>query len=347
MAIASGTRNEEQVRSGIERWLRQTTAELADATVASLTRPDAGLSSETWFVRASISGGEHRDYVMRLPPAGNGLFPTYDLQRQVDVQNALASAGVPAASPAQYEPDPAWMGAPFMVMPRVAGRVVVANPSYLTVGWLAEAGPEVQAHLLTSFFSTLAAVHRLEPDTAPSGDDASLAATVARAGDYLDWAAAGGAVPTYLDDAREWCAANVPVTRAPASVLWGDVQLSNCVFTESGSVAALLDFELTGIGPAELDLGWFFALHDMTSVLAGGDLPGFAGRAALLEGYRAVLGRTLDGLRWYETFALLRSGSIMVRIARLLAAKGVDDSWLARGNPTEAALRRVRTRSED
>ena len=47
-------------------------------------------------------------------------------------------------------------------------------------------------------------------------------------------------------------------------MLWGDVQLANCVFTDDGDVAALLDFELTGTGPAEVDLGWFLALHDMT-----------------------------------------------------------------------------------
>lgn len=347
MAIASGTRDEAVMRAGIERWLRSTYAELADAAVAPLTRPDAGLSSETWFVHASGSRGGHDDYVMRMAPAGAGLFRSYDLQRQVEVQNVLSEAGVPTASPARYEPDPAWMGAPFMVMPRVAGRVVATNPSYVAEGWLVDAGSKAQADLLTNFFTTLASVHRVDPRIVSSEADASLSDTVARAGDYLDWAATGGPVPPYLDEAREWVAGNVPSRRVPASVLWGDVQLPNCVFAESGTVAALLDFELTGVGPAELDLGWFFALHDMTAVLAGGDLPGFPDRSTLLARYEAELGRVIDDLRWYETFALLRSGSIMVRIARLLAAKGVDDSWLARGNPTQAALRRVRDRSEE
>jgi hypothetical protein len=39
-------------------------------------------------------------------------------------------------------------------------------------------------------------------------------------------------------------------------------------------------------------------------------------------------------LRWFEVFAALRSGAIMVSAARLLSSLGIDDSWLTRGNPT-------------
>ena len=76
----------------------------------------------------------------------------------------------------------------------------------------------------------------------------------------------------------------------------------------------------------------------MTVATSGPDLPGFGDRASMLAIYEAALGRPVAPLRWFEVFAMLRSGSIMVRIARLLAARGVDDSWLTRGNPTAAAL---------
>ena len=64
-------------------------------------------------------------------------------------------------------------------------------------------------------------------------------------------------------------------------------------------------------------------------------------RASMLATYQVALGRPVAPLRWFEVFAMLRSGSIMVRIARLLAARGVDDSWLTHGNPTAAALARL------
>jgi len=66
----------------------------------------------------------------------------------------------------------------------------------------------------------------------------------------------------------------------------------------------------------------------------GGDLPGFAGREATLSLYEERLGRGVGDLRWYEAFAALRSGAILVRAARLLARLGVDDSWLTQHNPT-------------
>ena len=46
------------------------------------------------------------------------------------------------------------------------------------------------------------------------------------------------------------------------------------------------------------------------------------------------LGREVADLRWYEAFAALRSGAILVRAARLLARLGIDDSWLTQENPT-------------
>ena len=46
-------------------------------------------------------------------------------------------------------------------------------------------------------------------------------------------------------------------------------------------------------------------------------------------------------LRWYEAFAALRSGAILVRAARLLARLGIDDSWLTQHNPTVAILERL------
>ena len=103
----------------------------------------------------------------------------------------------------------------------------------------------------------------------------------------------------------------------------------------------MLDLEMASLGPAEVDLAWFVVLHDMAVERCGGDLPGFPGRAATIDAYERRLGRPLDDLRWYEAFAVLRSGAILVRAARLLARLGVDDSWLTNENPTIDRLARL------
>ncbi|MGZ6955039.1 MAG: phosphotransferase family protein [Acidimicrobiia bacterium] len=341
MAIGSGPRDEAALRAGVERWVRAHEPGCEAAVVEPLARPSAGLSSETLLATAVCADGSRRELVVRLPPAGEGLFPEYDLATQVAVQNALGDAGIPTA-PAVYEPDARWLGAAFMVMPRVAGTVVTTNPSYVRAGWLVDGGADRQARALHSFLTTLARLHRLPPHAigdAASGRVLPVAEQLDRWSGYLDWAAGDRPVPGYLDDARRWCGEHRPTSEPAPSILWGDVQLANCVFAHDGSVAALLDFELTGTGPAEMDVAWFEALHTMTVATSGGhDLPGFGDPTIRRLRYEAALGRPLEALHWYRVFALLRSGAIMVRIARLLHAQGIDDSWLGRQNPTEAAI---------
>ena len=54
-----------------------------------------------------------------------GTFRHYDLVAQWQAQSAAAAVGVPVADPV-VETDTRWLGAPFMVMPRVEGHIVGA-----------------------------------------------------------------------------------------------------------------------------------------------------------------------------------------------------------------------------
>src|SRR5207302_4364857 len=138
-----------------------------------------------------------------------------------------------------------------------------------------------------------------------------------------------------VDDALAWCRANRPTREPPPSLLWGDVQLVNAVFDDRLGTAAVLDWEMASVGPAEIDLGWFLALHRTTVVACGGaDLPGFPSREQIIAGWADRLGRAALDLCWFEVFAMLRSTTLLLRAARLLASRGVDSGWLLRGNPT-------------
>jgi aminoglycoside phosphotransferase (APT) family kinase protein len=229
-------------------------------------------------------------------------------------------------------------------MPRVAGRVVRTDRPYLRSGWLAEATPEEQSRLHTGLIGVLADLHRLDwralgcerilGDRGATGDGGGrLEGELERWVDYLSWAGEG-TTPTVFEAAAAWCRAHRPEPEPPASLLWGDAQLGNVLVGEDMEIAAVLDFELASLGPAEVDLAWLVVLHRMTVARCGGDVPGFPNESATVAAYERRLGREVDDLRWYEVFAALRSGAIMVRAARLLARLGVDDSWLTRGNPT-------------
>ncbi len=346
----SADRDLEELRHGFTRWLGHR-RQGAVAQVAPIGKPATGLSSETLFLDVEwtepSAGGdvERESLVARLPPNGDGLFPRYDLAAQARVQEVVTAAGLPAVVPLAVELDESWVGAPFLLMPRVDGRVVRADTPFLRTGWLAEAGAAGQARLHAGFLDLLAGIHRIDVSagqcdflpgsTAPG--NAVLAGELDRWDRYLVWAAEGD-TPAVFSDAVAWCRRRVPDPEPPPSLLWGDVQLGNVLVADDMTVAAVLDFEMASVGPAELDLAWFSVLHRMTVERCGGDLPGFPDHAATVAAYETRLGRSVADLRWFEVFAALRSGAIMVRAARLLARLGVDDSWLTRGNPTVTLL---------
>jgi aminoglycoside phosphotransferase (APT) family kinase protein len=354
----SEPRDLDAVRAGLTRWVQSWRPEASEVEVAPLAQPATGLSSETIFVELNwtLNAGraarrEHASWVLRLPPDGEGLFPSYDLGMQARLQSVMAHAGVPAVEPLAMEEDDAWVGAPFLLMPRVGGRVVRADKPYLRTGWLAEAPPEGQRRVHDEMVDALAQIHNLDwralgcdtilsARTGHSGVDGAgvdgagwLAGEVDHWARYLDWAGEGSA-PAVFSEGVDWCRAHLPASEPPASLLWGDVQLGNVLVGDDMSVSAVLDFEMASIGPAEVDLAWFVVLHDMAVDRCGGDLPGFPGRDATIAAYEARLGRPVAELRWYEAFAALRSGAILVRAARLLARLGVDESWLTNENPT-------------
>ena len=341
MAVALRQHDLEAVRTGLARWFGHRYPG-GSVRVGPLTRPEAGLSSETLFVDVMWSGdGPDRadradradHYVARLPPAGDGLFPSYDLARQARVQATLGEAtDIPVAPVVAYEPDPAFAGAPFLLLRRVPGRPLANQPPYLRKGWLHDAPPGDQRRLYDDFFAVVGRLHRL--DWRRLGFDfladgaIGLPRELDRCAHYLAWASDGSPLPE-LAGALAWCREHRPHPEPTPSLLWGDVQLQNCVFDDAYHVAAVLDWEMAGIGPAQLDLGWFHALHRLTVRTAGAGLPGFPEPGDSPAG------------NWYEVFAMVRSGAIMVRIAALLAAQGVDDSWLTRGNPAIEALRSI------
>jgi len=336
MTVANRQHDLDAVRVGLERWFRSRRSDDALA-IAPLSRPSVGLSSETLFVDV-ISGEDERELlVARLPPAGDGLFPIYDLAGQAETQRRLADTTIPVAAPLAYESDPDWVGVPFLLMPRIPGRPLATHPSFARKGWLHDAAPADQARLHSHFIDVLAAIHRL--------DWRALGlAFLARDGQggiggeldwwerYLGWASDGDPLPV-LADAMAWCHSHRPDPEPPPSLLWGDVQLVNAVFDDDFRPAAILDWEMASIGPPEADLGWHLVLHRMTADAAGGDLPGFPDRDATISAYERALGRAVADVEWFETFALVRSGAILARIAALLSASGVDDSWLTDGNP--------------
>jgi aminoglycoside phosphotransferase (APT) family kinase protein len=328
-AKPSSRRSRAALAKGLAAWFEERGHD--GSPRVEVERPQPGLSSDT--ILLDVDG---ESYVARLPPLSAGLFPDYDLARQDRVQRAVGAAGIPSAVPIAYETDLSWVGAPFLVMPRIPGRTLTTNPSYLTHGWLAESSAGDQTAMFRRFVNMLGRIHRLDHTELDlgtlSGGGPTLSGVLDYWDRYLDWATEGGNAELVegakiYRDALSWCRANLPASPPPAGLLWGDPQLQNLVVDDSGEIAAVLDWEMAGLGVPELDLSWFLVLHEHAAETAGHDLPGFPGRDTIVGWYAEALGREVADLHWYDVLANIRSGAIVLRIGGLLAAAGHPTTW--------------------
>lgn len=321
---AGRLRDDAALVAGLVRWTVARRPDRRAVRVDALRRPSAGWTNETVLVDLSWEAGGRRSVerlVVRLPPVVPS-FPEHDLHAQARVHEVLSAAGMPVPRPLAVEDDPAWLGAPFLVMEQVAGTVVGEVPALdpHVVGL----APTEQRVLHERFTDAIASVHRL--DVAGTRLDAMLRTGLAAEIDYwvfyAEWAT-DGSPPRVLADALDWCRRTCPSEEPEPSLLWGDARLGNVMLDDRLGIAALLDWELATLGPAEMDVAWYLALDDLMTGFVGRTVPGFLERGQFLGHYERRLGRALRDLRWHEIFALARSVAINDKQARLAAAAGV------------------------
>jgi aminoglycoside phosphotransferase (APT) family kinase protein len=316
-----GRRDGTALAEGLARWVAArhgrvpgANADAAEVGIVGIAHAEGGMANETILVDFGL---DHEGMVVRLPPL-IPTFPDYELGPQAAVQNAVAASGVPAPSPSIVEPDTSWLGAPFLVMPRVRGDV--AGPAPVFDPYVLDAGPALQRVMHDGLMDAVAAVHAV-PWRVPGLEDdlpgPMLGDAVDRWAAYVEWAAEGDPLPA-LAEGLDWCARHRPPD-GDAVLLWGDVRLGNLVFDDARHVSAILDWDLASIGPPEMDLGWHFGLEFMMEELFGRRVPGFPSRIEALERYEQATGHEVRNLAWHEVFALVRALAINDRHQRIAA----------------------------
>jgi aminoglycoside phosphotransferase (APT) family kinase protein len=333
----------DEIEAGIARWLVARRG-VVDLVVTRCERPDDGLSSDTLMVdvRGTRDGVAYSEsLVVRRAPTGPGVFPEYDLAAQARVQEVVADQGVPAAVPVELETDSAWLGSSFMVMPAISGYI--PNQAPVGDGWIKQASFEEQRKLCVSFFDVLASIHRVDwrqPELAGVVPDRSVDAELATWGRYLDWFGDGEVLVPGLVDALAWCTQHRPDPEPPPTLIWGDVRLGNVIFDDDQQPRAVLDWEMTGIGPPEHDVAWYLSLDAIQHELFGRSVPGFLERDAAIAHYETGLGRPLQDLAWFEILAMVRSTAIMTRLIYLQVQAGQPPMLPLADNPFVGNLAR-------
>jgi aminoglycoside phosphotransferase (APT) family kinase protein len=326
------SRDPEALRRGLERWLGDRLGAERRPRVVDVQATSAnGMSSETVLFEARWDDGardaEHQ-LVARLAP-GDGdvpVFPSYDLSRQFEVIRLVGDrTSVPVPPVYWNEPDPTPVGAPFFVMGRVEGQVPPDVLPY-TFGdnWLHDADRSDQRRLQDASVRVLAELHGLRASDEGFGFlhfDDSLGTTplerhLAHTRAWYEWVVGDGVRSPLLDEGFRWLESHLPPDPEEPVVCWGDARIGNAMYRDFEPVA-VLDWEMTCVGPRELDVGWMVYSHLVFDHLAAtfglAGMPHFMAPDDVAATYEQVSGHRLGDLRWYLTYAAVQYGIVFVR----------------------------------
>jgi aminoglycoside phosphotransferase (APT) family kinase protein len=328
--LARTSRDPGALRDRLETWLVGRLPDADRVRVGEVTSPASnGMSSETLLFDASWhdAGGEHRaDLVARVEPdtVDTPVFPVYDLASQFRIISLVGDrTSVPVPTMRWLETDPGPLGATFFVMDRVNGRVPPDIPPYTMDGWVLTATEDERATLERSTVEALAELHTLNPTNAdvaflefdaPGGTHLRRHVEAQRR--YYEWVRNGRTHPI-IDEAFSWLEDHWPADEGDTVVSWGDSRIGNIMY-DGFTPAAVLDWEMAGLAPRGLDVGWMIFLHvffqEITEQLELPGLPGFMHRDRVRSTYEAAAGAPLTNLEFFEVYAALRHAVVMTRV---------------------------------
>jgi len=146
---------------------------------------------------------------------------------------------------------------------------------------------------------------------------------------YMDWALAGDS-NRVLAAAARWLQDNLPADTG-GGLSWGDARPQNLMFRE-GRVVGLFDWDMASLAGPEADFAWW-TLTDLSNTVSRGvpRLPGWGSPAESMARWEDIRGRRLRHMDWHFVFAAFRLGVILMRLAKMLDARGLlperSQSW--------------------
>jgi aminoglycoside phosphotransferase (APT) family kinase protein len=274
------------------------------------------------------------EVVLRRPPRPPLPPSAHDVLREARLLSALWDT--PARVPAVLAvcADPATIGAPFYVMERIEGDVIVTSvPEALDT-------PTERRRIGDQLIDSLVEIHAVDWRAAglegfgkPTG---YLERQLRR---FLGlWELNKTREIAAVESVGAWLAEHLPSSGA-ATIVHGDFRLGNTIFAVAppARLAAVLDWEMATIGDPLADLGYLcmmwteagdpqVGLREALGKVTRAE--GFPTRAELIERYEELSGRSMVDIRWYMTLALWKSIVFMEGNYKRAIAGTTDDPYL-------------------
>ncbi len=329
--VRRSSRDPVQLGPRLERWLATELPPDANPKVSDLSGTSAtGMSSETVLFDASWneSGSQRREsLVARIAPdiADAPVFPSYDLERQFNVIRKVGElTSVPVPQTHWCEPDQSFIGSSFFVMGRIDGEPPPdVMPYNFGDSWLFNADPEDQRRLqdaTVEVITQLHAIDRAEERFAflefDEGGDSQLRRHVAHARAWYDFATKDVGRAPVIERAFAWLDDHWPADEGPSVLSWGDSRIGNVLYRDFRPVA-VLDWEMAGLGPRELDVAWLIFAHEIFEYLAkgfgAGGMPDFMRTEDVAATYESLTGHTLVDLDFFRVYSAIQYAIVFLR----------------------------------
>ena len=249
-------------------------------------------------------------YVLRRPPLGQVLATAHDMEREHRVVSAVGQTAVPVPATLGVCEDVEVNGAPFYVMAYVEGAVLHSDIEAALIT------PKDRMNLSREVVEVLAELHSVEPDEIGLGD-------LAKREEYLSrqlrrwsrqWEQSKTRELDTMEEVQRLLEQHMP-TQIGSTIVHGDYRLGN-MLVDSGSIRAVLDWELCTLGDPLADVGYLLNNWvDPDETPAGSSAPtlagGFATRDQLLEWYERASGRDVSQVGYYRAFSYWRLAAIV------------------------------------
>jgi aminoglycoside phosphotransferase (APT) family kinase protein len=280
---------------------------------------------------------EQAAVVLRRPPRPPLPPSAHDVLREARLLRALKDT--PARVPAVLAvcEDPATIGAPFYVMERIEGEVIVASvPATLDTPAERRAIGEQLIDALVEIHGVDWRAAGLEGFGKPTG---YLERQLRR---FLGlWELNKTREIPAVESVGSWLSEHLPEQgpAAEATIVHGDFRLGNTMFASDppARLVAVLDWEMATIGDPLADLGYLCMMWTEAGDPSSGlrehlgnvtRAEGFPTRAELIARYEERSGRSMGNIRWYTTLALWKSVVFMEGNYKRAIAGTTDDPYL-------------------
>lgn len=334
MHLTRSSRDTDAMAATLTGWLAARLPDGADVAIELSGASDAnGMSSETILADVTwTEGGERstRGYVIRMAPAAQDVpvFASYRLDHQYEAIRLVDElSDVPVPTPSWLDAEGELFGQPFFFMERIDG-IVPPDVMPYTFGdnWFFDADPADRRRLQDSTVKQIAALHQIPGaadvfaflDVDAYAGDTPLRRLFSKLRDWYTWAAAELKPSPLIEEALAWLEANWPEADNPDNVVlsWGDARIGNALYVDFEPVA-ILDWEMAGIGPRELDLGWIVFAHkvfqSITDVFEMPGLPDVLRAEDVAATYAEATGVEVGDLTWFELYSAVIWGVVFMR----------------------------------